>query len=259
MNLDVSSDESPHGPYRNALLSAVSRDIRASVEADCGLVQMKLGEVLWRPSRPIEFVFFPLSGMISLMQRLKDGAEIEVGLIGNEGFLGAAPLLGARTSLLTAMVQGDGKALRMSREKFLQHLAASSGLRDTLLLFVQALYTQATQTAACNSRHLLPQRLARWILEAHDRMGQPVLPLTHSFLSRMLGIRRAGVTVALGEFAERGLVETHRGHVVVCNREGLKEATCECYPALRAEYEKLLPGILHVSSEGTHNAYSSFQ
>jgi CRP-like cAMP-binding protein len=259
MNLDVSSDDISHGAHLNALLAALPRETRAAVETDCSVVQMKLGEILWRPGRPVESVFFPLSGMISLMQRLKDGAEIEVGLIGNEGFLGAAPLLGARTSPLTAMVQGDGKALRISREKFLKQLAPSSDLRDTLLLFVQALYTQATQTAACNSRHLLPQRLARWLLEAHDRMGQPVLPLTHSFLSRMLGIRRAGVTVALGEFAERGLLETHRGHVVVCSREGLKAATCECYRVVRTEYEKLFPDVRRAPREGIHGAYSSYQ
>jgi CRP-like cAMP-binding protein len=179
--------------------------------------------------------------MVSLVQPLENGAMIEVGMIGSEGFVGVPVLLGAETSPLEAMVQIPGSALRMQTSAFRDELGSRPALLQLLLRYTQALHIQVSLSAGCNGRHTLPERLARWLLMARDRASSDDLPLSHEFLSMMLGVRRAGVTVTVGTLKSAGLINNSHGRVTIIDRQGLEAASCECYRTVRTEYDRLLP------------------
>jgi CRP-like cAMP-binding protein len=224
----------------NRLLGALSPEDLDPLRAHLELVPLTHKQTLSAPSTPIDHVYFPQEGMVSLVQPLDNGAMIEVGMIGNEGLVGVPVLLGADSSPLEAMVQMPGSALRMHASVLRQEVGRRTALLGVLLRYTQALHTQVSLTAACNGRHTLAERLARWLLTAHDRATSDRLPLSHEFLSLMLGVRRAGVTVAVGTLRAAGLIRNTHGRVNIIDRPGLEAASCECYRTVRTEYERLL-------------------
>ena len=228
-------------PIRNGLLSALSANDLNKILPDLQRISIPLGTIMTKAGRPIEHAFFPESGMISLVQRLEDGGMTEVGIIGSEGFFGVPLLMGARSSPIEPMIQGEGILLRISAANLTRHAESLPAFRQILLRYAQALASQLAQTAACNSRHLLQQRLGRWLLEAHDRLGGPELRLSHEFLSLMLGTRRAGVTTGLGLLGASGAITVQRGRILIADRTKLERAACECYKSVRAEFKRLLP------------------
>jgi CRP-like cAMP-binding protein len=229
----------PAASVANRLLGALAPGDFDALSAQLEPVSLPSKQTLSNPGAPIEHVYFPLEGMVSLVQPLQ-GAMIEVGIIGNEGFVGVPILLGAATSPLEAMVQIPGSALRIEASAFREEAAWRTSLSGLLLRYAQALHVQVSLSAACNGRHPLPERLARWLLMAHDRAPSDELPLSHEFLSMMLGVRRAGVTVALGTLKAPGLIHNTHGRVTIIDRHGLEAASCECYRVLTSEYERLL-------------------
>jgi CRP-like cAMP-binding protein len=178
--------------------------------------------------------------MISLVQSLEDGTTVEVGLIGREGFWGVPLLLGARSSPVEAMVQGAGQGLRMPAAALVAEATRNAEVRELLLRYAQALHTQVAQTAACNGRHSVQRRLARWLLEAATRLESDSLSLSHEFLSYMLGCRRSGVTVALGGLSDDGAVAVKRESITIVDRPALEAASCECYRTVQNEFRRLL-------------------
>jgi CRP-like cAMP-binding protein len=223
----------------NRLLVALAREDLDPLRPHLEPVPLSLKQILSNPNMPIDHVYFPQDGMVSLVQPLENGAMIEVGMIGKEGLVGVPVLLGADTSPLEAMVQIPGLALRMEASVFRKE-AGRAALLGLLLRYVQALHIQVTLSAACNGRHTLVERLARWLLIARDRATSDQMPLSHEFLSMMLGVRRAGVTVALGTLKAAGLIYNSHGQVTINDRRGLEAACCECYRTVRNEYERLL-------------------
>ena len=231
----------PHISISNRLLAALAPGDLDTLRARLEPVPLPHKQTLSNPGAPIEHVYFVEQGMVSLVQPLEGkGGMIEVGMIGNEGFVGVPVLLGADTSPLEAMVQIPGSALRMQAGAFREETARSTALLGVLLRYAEALQVQVSFSAACNGRHPLPERLARWLLVARDRAPSDELPLGHEFLSMMLGVRRAGVTVALGGLKTAGLVRNSNGRVTIIDRPGLEAAACGCYRAVRNEYETLL-------------------
>ena len=224
----------------NRLLGALSPEDLDPLRAHLEPVQLPHKQTLSHPGVPIDYVHFVQAGMVSLVQPLENGAMIEVGMIGNEGLVGLPVLLGADSSPLEAMVQMPGSALRMHASVFREEVGHRIDLLRVLLRYAQALHTQVSLTAACNGRHTLSERLARWLLTAHDRATGDQLPLSHEFLSLMLGVRRAGVTVAVGTLKAAGLIRNTHGQVNIIDRPGLEAASCECYITVRNEYERLL-------------------
>jgi CRP-like cAMP-binding protein len=222
----------------NRLLARLAPEDLETLRAQLEPVPLPHKQTLSNPGAPIEHVYFPLEGMVSLVQPLQ-GAMIEVGMIGNEGFVGVPVLLDADTSPLEAMVQIPGSALRIEASAFREQAGRGTALSGLLLRYAQALQVQVSLSAACNGRHPLPERLARWLLMARDRAPSDELPLSHEFLSMMLGVRRAGVTVALGTLKAPGLIRNTHGRVTIIDRHGLEAASCECYCILRSEYERL--------------------
>jgi len=225
----------------NRLLVALPREDLDLLRPHFEPVPLPHKQTLSEPNAPIDHVHFLQEGMVSLVQPLENGAMIEVGMIGNEGFLGVPVLLGADTSPLEAMVQIPGSALRMPASALREEAGRSSAVLGLLLRYVQALHIQVSLSAACNGRHTLPERLARWLLTARDRATSDQMPLSHEFLSMMLGVRRAGVTVAVGTLKAAGLIGNTHGQVTILDRQGLEAACCECYRTVRNEYRRLLP------------------
>jgi len=225
----------------NCLLAALAPDDMARLRPHLELVLLSQRQVLSEPRKLIEHAYFPRQGFVSLVQPMADKSMVEVGIIGREGFVGSPILLGAGMSPVMAMVQAPGEALRIPASVLLKGAADSGELSGLLLRYVQALHVQVTQTAACNGRHALAERLARWLLTAHDRVAGDDLPLSHEFLAMMLGMRRSGVTVAVGALKKAGLIDNGHARITILDRQGLEAAACECYRAVRDEYEHLLP------------------
>jgi len=165
---------------------------------------------------------------------------VEVGIIGNEGFVGIPLVLGATTDVVEAMVQIAGSGVRISADSLREEIGSSPILLAQFLSFSNAFHGQVTQTAACNGRHTLIERLARWLLMASDRVGDTIIPLSHDFLSMMLASRRPGITVALGTFKHAGIIHNTHSRIEILNRDGLEAAACECYRAVKQQYHRLL-------------------
>jgi CRP-like cAMP-binding protein len=234
-----SAETTPSQP-RNRLLALLPSDDFATLRPRLHSVELSLRQVLHEPNKPIDFVYFPEIGWISMLAYLEDGDAAEVGLIGKEGMAGLPVLLGDDNDDLEAMVQAPGTALRMEKAAFRDALERLPALRTLLLRYALMHHGQVARTAACNGRHQTDQRLARWLLMAHDRAEGDEFPMTHEFLSMMLGIRRAGVTVTAGLLQKAGLIRYGRGRVEVTDRPGLESVACECYGIVRREQDKLL-------------------
>jgi CRP-like cAMP-binding protein len=204
-------------------------------------VPLSMRQVLHRPGEPMGAVHFPRSGWVSLIALLEDGDAAEIGLVGREGMVGLPLLLGAESTMAEAMVQNDGTAFRIGSADFARALDLIPAFRALLLRYAMAQHEQVARTAACNGRHLVEQRLARWLLMAHDRAHGDDFPMTHEFLSMMLGVRRAGVSVAAALLQRAGLIHYARGRISVCDRPGLEAAACGCYAALRQQWMRVLP------------------
>ncbi len=219
----------------NKLLATLSSAQLKELQSMTEFIPTQLRQPLGIPSQKIENVFFPCSGMISLVRHLKDGSAVEVGLIGNEGFVGVALLFGAVTEPLEPMVQGSGVVMRIGAADFQKFINRHHRFHALLLRYAQALNVQVIQTAVCNARHKVPQRLTRWLLEAQDRMGRSELPLSHEFLSYMLGSRRASISDELKHLKSKGFIESGRSSIKICDRAALESFVCECYRATQRE------------------------
>jgi CRP-like cAMP-binding protein len=202
----------------------------------CEPVDLVFGHVLHEANQPIRHVYFPLSGFISLVTTLDGHQPLEMGLIGNEGVLGATLALGVSQAPMRAVVQGSGSALRISSQLFKEQLLSSPALLRVLKSYLYVVIAQLSQSAACTHFHEIEPRLARWLLMTHDRAHADHFHLTHEFLADMLGVRRSGVSIAAALLQARGLISYSRGEINILDRAGLELAACECYAALQADY-----------------------
>ncbi len=193
----------------------------------------KPGEVFWEPNQPITSVYFPTSGMISLVAVMRNGATAEVGLTGREGFVGIPIILGALRASVRAIAQTKGSGFRMQSELFRQMLPQTPQLEQRLRHYAHAQAMQVDQGAACNCLHQVPARLARWLSMSCDRTGSEVLPLTQEFLAEMLGCRRSSVTLAISQLQKAGVIRSEHGRVLILDREQLESRACECYGVMR--------------------------
>lgn len=224
----------------NRLLAALPGKDYNQFVAQMERVPLPFAEVLYEPGEPIEYVYFPNAGIISLLSTVEDRSTLEVGIIGNEGMLGVSLMLGVKISPNRALVQGVGSAMRMKAAAFRKAARVDGTLQKLLHRNTHALMTQISQSAACNRFHKVEARLARWLLMTHDRMGADKFQLTQQFLSDMLGVRREGVTLAARDFQRNKLISYSRGNLTVLNRAGMEAATCKCYSIIKAEYDSFL-------------------
>jgi len=224
---------------RNRVLAALPATEFALLAAHLSRVELALGERLHSAGEPISYVYFVERGFISALALLSDGQPLEIGLIGAEGAIGVSVILGAETSYCETMCQRAGSAYRVTTAALKDAIARAPHLRDLLLRYTHAFHIQVAQTAACNAHHELGQRLARWLLAAHDRSRVAELSLTQDMIATMLGVRRSTVSIAAGTLQRAGFIRYQHGHITILDRVGLENAACECYEAVAEEYRAL--------------------
>jgi len=226
-------------PVKNRLLAALPNEEYLSLLPHLETVSLAFKEVIYKSREPIEQVYFPNNGVISLLTNMEPGTIAEVGLVGLEGMAGLPVFLGVETMPLQAIVQVPGDAMRMKTDVFKDLLNRGSSLHSLLLRYTYALMLQISQSAACNCHHSVSKRCCRWLLMTHDRVSSDSFPLTHQFLSQMLGVRRASVTVVAGMLQQAGLIAYSHGQVTILKRIGLEEAVCGCYGLAKQEEDRL--------------------
>jgi CRP-like cAMP-binding protein len=224
---------------RNRLLTTLPPASLARLWPLLTPVELELHEILQRPEQPVGTVYFPETGWLSMLAMLEDGDSAEVGLIGREGVIGLPVILGDDCDDLEAMVQCPGSALSLQADALRAAMADDPDLRTLLLRYALVHHGQVARTAACNGRHQIDQRLARWLLTAHDRAEGDDYPMTHEFLAMMLGVRRAGITVAAGALQKAGLIRYRSGRMIITDRPGLEASACECYGIVRRASDRL--------------------
>ena len=233
--------ESVHMTTGNYLLDAMSPELYEKLAPNLKRVSLKQGTILHHPGETIEDLYFPIDCGISITITMKNGSTAEAGIIGRREVLGINAIMGGKETTQTEyIVQIAGSAIKIDAPALLEEFDRNKELRGVLLRFTQAMIAQISQTTACNSLHVLEQRLARWLLESQDRINTNEIKLTQEFLSHMLGVRRAGITQTAQKFQEKGLIQYHRGIVQILDQKGLEEAACECFRTVREEYDRLL-------------------
>jgi CRP-like cAMP-binding protein len=226
-------------PTKNNILDALPPEDFARLAPHLDPVNLQHSQILYEMSGHIEHTYFPLNGMISLVNQTHGGGSIEVGLIGREGMAGVSAVLGVDKSPHMTMAQIPGNTLRLNAEALAAEFKRTGALQDLLLRYTHTMIFQLGMIASCNRLHHLEERLARWLLMCADRTGSEELPLTQEFISMMLGTRRAGVTEVAIALQHDGLIRYTRGHITITDREGLEDEACECYKMIRAEFNRL--------------------
>lgn len=227
----------------NRLLWELPERVAKRIAAAAEPVRLGIGEVLYRPREPIRHAYFPTAGVISVVVTMSDGASAEAGMVGNDGVLGLWVVLGAGTSPFEAVVQEPVEALRVPAEAFAAEVWRSDELRDRVRRYTDAFLTMVSQSAACNRLHTADQRLCRWLLMTHDRVGRDEFRVTQEFLGRVLGVRRMSLTPPAQRLQRAGLIRYVRGRVTVLDRPGLEAEACECYGVVRSRLDVLLPPV----------------
>ena len=235
------SSSAPPIAVRNQLLTALPPEVLASLMPRLRRVSLAVRDSLIVPGKTIEAVHFVESGWVSLVTTLENGAQAEVGLVGREGMVGLPLIVGVATGFEEAFVQAKGTALQMEADAFRRVLEEVPILQARLFRYNEAMRGQAVQTAACNGRHPLEQRLARWLLMAHDRSEGDDLPVTQEFLALMLCVYRPSLTVIAGTLQQAGIIRRdRRGQITVLDRSALEATACDCYTAVQRRFSALL-------------------
>ena len=226
--------------YRNRLLAPLPTDDLQLIQARAEPVALSVGDILVQHHQPLEHVYFPEEGILSVIAITAGGRRIEVGIVGRDGMVGMPILLGTDRTPHEVFVQMPGRALRMRSDDLRHAIGQSPSLHGYLLRYVQAFMTQTAYTALSNGSHKLEERLARWLLMCHDRVDGDELPTTHLFLSLMLGANRPGVTMAIRTLEEAGVIRAGRGRITVLDRARLEDAAGDSYGIPEAEYGRII-------------------
>jgi CRP-like cAMP-binding protein len=230
----------PADPRSNYLLAAlIDAGCLGATHPEC--VKLRAGQRLYWPDANPSHVYFPSDAVVSLIHILKNGAPIEFAVVGNDGMVGVPLLLGGASTPSHAVVQNAGEAFRIDAQTFRDGFERSGATLHLLLRYTQALITQIAQMAVCNRHHVLEQQLCRVLLFRLDRSQSDELPMTQEQIADLLGVRRASVTQAAFRLQTAGLIRYARGRIVVLDRAGLEERSCECYAVVKREYDRLLP------------------
>jgi len=228
-----------HQPQQNHLLAALPAEVQGRLFPNLELIDMPYGKVLYESGDTMQYVYFPIDSIVSLLYVMENGASAEVSVVGNEGFVGIALLMGGDSTPSQAMVQSAGHAYRLHSEILKSEFARGAGLQFVLLRYTQALMTQMSQTALCYRHHSVEKQLCRWLLLSLDRLPSNQLDMTQELIANMLGVRREGVTEAARRLQGAGMIRYRRGCITVLDREKLEAHVCECYAVVRKVFDRL--------------------
>ena len=231
-------------PKDNRLLSVLPDSTYDALLPSLEPLSMPLGLSLYESGGEQGYVYFPTTAIVSLLYVLADGASAEIAVTGNEGLVGISLFMGGETTTSRAVVQSAGLGYRLRASVMKKEFERGGELQHLLLRFTQALITQMTQTAVCNRHHAVDQQLCRWLLLSLDRLAGSELVMTQELMANMLGVQRAGVSEAAGKLQSEGLIRYNRGKISVIDRPRLETRVCECYRAVKKEYDRLLPEVL---------------
>lgn len=231
------------GPRANWLLAALGDAEWERWLPSLEPMAMPLGKVLYEPGGKLSHVYFPTTAIVSLLYVMENGASAEIAVVGNEGLVGISLFMGGESTSSQAVVQAGGNGFRLQAHLLLKEFNRGGPVLHLLLRYTQALITQMAQTSVCNRHHALDQQFCRWLLLTLDRLRASEIVMTQELLATILGVRRASVTVAAGNLQKDGLIRYERGRITVLDRPGLERRACECYAAVKAEYDRLLPNI----------------
>lgn len=234
---------SEYNPRQNHLLDALFQTEYDRIFDNLKLVKLSLGEVLYESGEHLQYVYFPLDSIVSLLYVMEDGSSAEIAVVGNEGILGVSIFMGGDTTPSRAVVQSAGYGYKLKSQLLKDEFNRAGPVMRLLLCYTQALITQMTQTAVCNRHHSIEQQLCRWLLLSLDRLSGDELFMTQELIANMLGVRREGVTEAAGKLQHASLIHYKRGHIKVLDRPALENRVCECYQVVKTEYERLLPSL----------------
>jgi CRP-like cAMP-binding protein len=226
---------------RNRLLLALPSSNLKRLMPELQQIRCRREQVLMDADRPLNDVFFPDSGVVSVLAVYSDGGTIEMATIGREGCTGVQAVFGVTRSSARFLVQIPGSAAKMSRATFTRAMESMPSFRSLMYAYVQAFLEQVMVSAACNGTHTLKQRLARWLLMMRDRTDDDELPVTQNLLAEMLGVQRPTITNAARDLEREGLIDRGRQQVTILRRQGLTKASCECYQLIRARVASHLP------------------
>lgn len=232
--------EARPNPIKNRLLSALPNSEYERLLPHLEPVSLTFKQIIYAPNEPIEYVYFPNSGIISLVNLTEDGGTVEAATVGNEGMAGIPVLLGTDRMIGQAISQIVGDAVRMKADVFKREVTPGSPLHNLLLRYTQALMNLISQSVACNRLHSVEKRCCRWLLLCQDRVQSDQFPLTQEFLAQMLGVRRASVSEVAAILQRAGLIRYSRGKITICDRAGLEASSCECYRIVKEEFDRLL-------------------
>jgi CRP-like cAMP-binding protein len=228
-------------PAQNRILAALPASDYERLLPDLEFVELPLGWAMSESGDHVNFLHFPITGIVSLIYELENGSSSEVALVGNEGMVGISIFMGGESMPSSTRVQSAGHAYRLSRKVMKHEFSLGGRLQHLALLYTQALICQTSQTAVCNQHHTLDQQLCRWILMSIDRLHENKLVITQELIATLLGVRRESVTTTAGRLQKDSLIKCSRGRITVLDRAGLESRVCECYDKVKQEYIRLLP------------------
>lgn len=225
---------------QNRLLESLPQEDYERLRVHLVPTRLPYRRMLYQSNKQIENVYFLESGVASLVSTMKNGDASEVGTIGNEGIVGLPIVFGDKQAPTKVYMQVPGNGLQMKAATFREILRQNPAMLMSMLRYAHAFFNQVAQSAACAHHHLLEQRCCRWLLMTRERMESDEFLLTQEFLAMMLGVRRAGVTVAAQALQRAGLIQYSRGHIKILDRAGLRKRSCECYEITKKEFDRLL-------------------
>jgi CRP-like cAMP-binding protein len=226
-------------PKQNHLLAALRAADYARLLPDLEFIPMPLGGVVYEAGTPIDYVYFPITCIISLLYVMENGDSAEIAIIGNDGLVGVSVFMGGDSMSSRAVVQNAGECYRIKAPLLKQEFELGGSLQQLALRYTQTLIAQMVQTGACNRHHTLEQQLCRWLLLSLDRLRGNEVVMTQKLISNMLGVHRVGVMDATGKLQQDGLISYGNGRVTVLNRPKLEQRVCECYGVVKHEIERL--------------------
>jgi CRP-like cAMP-binding protein len=229
---------------QNHLLAALPASDYKLLSTQLELIHLPQGKVLCESGAVFNYVYFPITSVISLLYVTEEGACAEIAVVGSEGMIGVSTFMGAETAPCQAVVQSAGYAYRLKKQSLRQKFDHSCSVRHVLLRYTQALITHMAQTVVCNRHHSVDQQLCRWLLLNLDRSPTNELAMTHESIANKLGVRREGVTDAAGKLRSVGLIHYARGRITVLDRPRLEDRSCECYAVVKNEFDRMLPHLI---------------